>query len=59
MSALTLIGAVMAGVRVIVCPRCNGLGEVGLSSFRCTCPRCLGCGESTNGININPTGVQQ
>jgi hypothetical protein len=42
-----LIEAAMAGVRVIVCWRCNGLGVLGLASFQCHCPVCLGCGETT------------
>ncbi len=45
-----LIAQAMGGVRVIVCPRCNGLGEVGLPTLRATCPVCRGCGESTANV---------
>lgn len=52
LTAWGLIAAALADVCVVVCPRCNGLGGIGLSTLRATCPRCGGCGESTNGINI-------
>jgi Zn-finger nucleic acid-binding protein len=47
-----LLRRAFAGVAIIVCPRCRGLGSIGLVTLRCSCPRCRGCGESTNGINI-------
>lgn len=54
MDGLKLLRVALAGVRLIVCPRCDGEGRVGLKSLRATCPRCLGCGLSTNGANLTP-----
>lgn len=45
--ARNLIESAMAGVVIIVCRPCRGLGEVGLPSLRATCPTCRGCGETT------------
>lgn len=47
MNARELIEEAMRGVRVVVCDRCKGLGEIGLPSLRATCPECSGCGETT------------
>jgi len=55
-NARQLIASIMEGVRIIVCPRCNGLGQVERDKsvpfvlgeeLRPRCPRCEGCGEST------------
>lgn len=59
MDVRELIEAAMADVQVVVCPRCLGLGGIGLSTLRTTCPDCQGRGETTNGINLNSTGVRQ
>lgn len=45
--ARALIEDAMRGVRIVVCGRCKGLGEIGLPSLRATCPECSGCGETT------------
>lgn len=47
-----LIDEAMAPLRIVVCPRCNGLGEVGLPTLRATCPDCGGGGEIVVNINV-------
>lgn len=47
MNARALIEDALRGVRIVVCGRCRGLGEIGLASLRATCPECSGCGETT------------
>ena len=43
MTAADLIEDAMQGVRVIVCPKCEGIGE----TLEGPCDRCNGCGAST------------
>lgn len=55
-----LIEEAMAEVRVVVCKRCNGLGEVGLPSLRAECPDCRGCGEIVaDDIIVTAPGIAQ
>jgi DnaJ-class molecular chaperone len=54
MNVRELIEDAMRGVRIVICGRCNGLGEIGEPTLRATCPDCRGCGETTiNELEVN------
>lgn len=43
---LALIESAMSGVRVILCPMCNGEGRL-RDALDLLCPRCRGAGKTT------------
>jgi hypothetical protein len=48
-----LIEKALAGVKLVICPRCEGWGKIGLASFCCTCLDCKGRGlTTTNELEI-------
>lgn len=57
LAAAWAIEVAMLGVRIVVCGRCHGLGEIGLETLKATCPVCRGCGETTT--NEQESGHEQ
>lgn len=55
LAAALAIECAMLGIRIVVCRRCKGLGEIGLETLKVTCPVCRGCGETT--VNENEVEV--